>query len=326
MKVLVAGHSCVDISPRLDGHPPRLEPGILYPVGELDIRLGGSVANTGGSLAQLGVETELVTALGHDHLGLLGRSLFAEIGASVQVLDCELSTSYSIITEHSDHDRTIWQYEGSNESFDPRQIDLRAARPDLLHIGYPSLLPVLCRDHEALAETFRTAHQLGIVTSLDLAHVAEGSLASSVDWASWFQATLPHTDICSPSWDDVSSATGTKHPASREALQDAARQLIDQGAAVAQISAGKLGFVLRTGPASRFASAGHGLARIADQWADRELWFDAEHIPAPATTLGAGDRLTAGLLHAITKQMPPEQAGAHAAKIVGRHLRQEPLA
>ena len=62
MAIAVAGHLCVDITPRLDGHDPGLEPGVLYAVGPLRQQIGGSVANTGGTLTRLG-EAQMDEAL-----------------------------------------------------------------------------------------------------------------------------------------------------------------------------------------------------------------------------------------------------------------------
>lgn len=323
MKVLVAGHACIDIIPVLETSP-GMAPGLLYPVGPLQFRVGGSAPNTSGTLHALGADVELALAMGDDELGRICRSQLDARGQRVHWIHSELSSSYSIVVEHGHHDRTFWQHEGSNASFDPRLLDLDAIAPAICHLGYPSLLPLTCTEPSAMAEAFAEAKRRGITTSLDLAHVGDGSVAATVDWHAWFARTLPHVDVMSPSWDDVSSALGHHEEASPEALERVAGDLLDGGVAVVSLSAGALGFVLRTASASRLRQAGAALSDRADVWADQTLWFPAERVESPATTVGAGDALTGGLLHAITLGLAPEDAGRHARDVVGRHLRQVP--
>ncbi|WP_158600604.1 carbohydrate kinase family protein [Tessaracoccus antarcticus] len=325
MLVLVAGHCCMDITPELGDRRPGLEPGILYPAGPLRFKVGGSGPNTSGTLLALGADTELAVTMGEDELGQICRTQLAARGGRVRMVDSPLSSSYSIVVEHGQHDRTFWQHEGSNATFDPRQIDLDSSAPGVLHIGYPSLLPLTCEQPNAMAETFAAAKQRGITTSLDLAHVGEGSVASKVDWRAWFALTLPFVDVCTPSWDDVTSALHNHSEPTREKLEQAAEELLAWGVAVVSLSAGSLGFALHTGSAERLREAGMALSGHADAWADQQLWFPADRSENPVTTVGAGDSLTAGLLHAIINGMTPMEAGMHARTVVGRHLRQIPL-
>lgn len=323
--VLVAGHCCVDITPDLGDERPGLEPGILYPVGPLRFTVGGSGPNTSGTLLALGADVELAVTMGEDELGQICRAQLDARGGKLRMLNSPLPSSYSIVVEHGQHDRTFWQHEGSNATFDPRDIDLDTPRPGILHLGYPSLLPLTCTEPSAMAEAFGAAQGRDITTSLDLAHVGDGSLASGVDWPTWFEQTLPFVDVCSPSWDDMTSALGGHEPPTRELLAEVADRLLGWGVAVVSLSAGSLGFVLHTGSVDRLKNAGVALAGLAESWADQRLWFPATPLDNPSTTVGAGDSLTGGLLHAILEGMPPEEAGLHAGEIVGRHLRQLPL-
>lgn len=324
MAIAVAGHLCVDITPRLDGHDPGLEPGVLYAVGPLRQQIGGSVANTGGTLTRLGHDVRLHACVGDDELGGVCRRQLAERVRTLDLTTTSLGTSYSIVIEHPRHDRTFWQYEGANADFDPRGLEL-AEDVNVLHVGYPSLVPSLCADPDLLADAFRDARSRGIVTSLDLAHVADGSVASRVDWLDWFARTVAWTDIWSPSWDDVSSALGLTGEATPERLEETAAEMLSWGAAVVSLSAGTGGFILRTADADRIARAGEAVASLGAEWADRSIWFPAETVESPETTVGAGDALTAGLLDAIVRGLDPQAAGEHARAVVGRHLRGEAL-
>ncbi|MGV8847198.1 carbohydrate kinase family protein [Tessaracoccus sp.] len=325
MLVLVAGHCCVDITPELGDRRPGLEPGILYPVGPLRFKVGGSGPNTSGTLIALGADVELAVTMGDDELGQICRRQLAARGGTLRIDDSPESSSYSIVIEHGQHDRTFWQHEGSNASFDPRQVDLDSSPPGVLHLGYPSLLPLTCHQPTVMAEAFSAAKQRNITTSLDLAHVGVGSVASGVDWRAWFDLTLPFVDVCSPSWDDITSALGNHSEPTREKLHHTADELLSQGAAVVALSAGSLGFVLHTGSGERLRDAGVALSGQAAPWADQKLWFPGERWDNPVTTVGAGDSLTGGLLHAIINGMTPQDAGFHARTVVGRHLRQVPL-
>lgn len=322
MMVLVAGHCCVDITPELHDLGPGLQPGLLYPVGPLQFKVGGSAPNTSGTLIALGADVELAVSMGEDELGQICRAQLTARGGRLRMLDSPLPSSYSIVIEHGQHDRTFWQYEGSNATFDPRLVDLDSSSPGILHLGYPSLLPVSCAEPTAFADAFNSAKQRHMTTSLDLAHVARGSMASAVDWRRWFELTLPFVDICSPSWDDVTSAVGHSLSPTRERLEQQADELLDWGAAVVSLSAGSLGFVLHTASADRLEESGIALRDMAEAWADKRLWFPGERFDNPTTTVGAGDALTGGLLHAVVEGLSPLEAGMHARSVVGRHLRQ----
>lgn len=326
MTITTAGHVCVDLTPSLKGHSPGMEPGILYAVGALGQQLGGSVANTGGTLSRLGAKVEAQATVGDDELGdlcqrLLGRAI---AGATQLATSTSLGTSYSIVIEHGGHDRTFWQYEGANAEFDPRTVEV-GSDTEVFHVGYPSLLPRLCRDSAALAEAFEASRARGITTSLDQAHVADGSVASQTDWRTWFARTIPHTDVWSPSWDDMTSALQLTERPTRETMTALATEMLQWGAAVVQLSAGCSGFVLATAGAERLARAGRVVAPLADIWANQVRWFPAERIESPKTTVGAGDALTAGLLRALQLGYEPGQAGEFARAVVGRHLRGQSL-
>ena len=133
MKVLVAGHCCIDITPELPGTSPGMEPGILYSVGPLKFKVGGSAPNSSGTLQALGADVEVAVTMGDDELGHICWQQLDDRGAVLHWTTSPFASSYSIVVEHGSHDRTFWQHEGSNASFDPRELDLDGIAPDLLH-------------------------------------------------------------------------------------------------------------------------------------------------------------------------------------------------
>src|SRR4249919_178987 len=114
-RVAVAGHLCLDLTPRLDGGE-HIDPGHLFEVGPLSVRLGGSVANTGGVLVDLGIPVDVVATVGDDDLGVLLRRLVAERTGMTPLLR-EVrggASSYSLVFEAPGVDRTFWHHVGSN--------------------------------------------------------------------------------------------------------------------------------------------------------------------------------------------------------------------
>lgn len=323
LRALVAGHVCIDLIPQLAGPVDDLAPGGLAEVGPLTLRPGGCVSNTGRDLLALGAPARLVADVGDDELGrVLCRMLAAEAGPAVALRAVPgQSTSYSVVVQPPGGDRVFWHHVGANASFDGDGIDLAAG--DLLHVGYPPLLPALAADGGAgLRALLARARGCGLTTSVDLVVVDRDSDAGRQDWDTILRNTLPLADVFTPSIDDLASALGRDFATSPEALSRLAGQLIGNGAAIVALTAGPDGLLLRTAALGRLRSGGPVLAALPASWADRELWVP----PLPVTvvnTIGAGDAATAGLLYGLLAGFDPVDAaltaaGAAAVKVSGR--------
>lgn len=310
--IAVAGHVCLDITPRL-GVTTVLEPGRLFDVGPLAISLGGSVANTGRALVDLGTSVTPFASVGDDDFGRillakLNEQRFTEPKLSISP---NLSTSYSLVFEKPGTDRTFWHHTGANDEFDGSHVDIEGR--DLLHVGYPPLLPgVVVDGGRPLHVLLRRARAAGATTSLDFAVVDPNSPVGSCDWADIFARVLPECDIASPSLDDLTSALRIDEPYSPELVERLANRMLSDGVAVAAISAGRHGLHVRTASAARLRAGGSLLAPLADMWADRSVTLPSVLAENPVTTNGAGDASTAGLLYAITRRATLEQAMALA--------------
>jgi sugar/nucleoside kinase (ribokinase family) len=312
---LVAGHVCVDLAPRL-ATLPRSAPGALEEVGPLAVSAGGCVSNTGSALAALGTSVQVVADAGDDPLGRVLVELLAARGVGtdrVRLLPGR-STSYTIVVQPDGHDRSFWHHVGANAGFDGAAVDLAGA--DLLHVGYPSLLPALVADGGAgLHALLARARAAGLTTSLDLA-VLDPTAAARDDWPALLRRVLPLVDVLTPSVDDVRSALG---PAGGDDPRDQARRLVDLGAAVVMVTAGSAGARLCTSGPDRLGAGGDLLAARAAGWGDVELGAPAPQVPV-RTTLGTGDAASAGLLHGLLDGRGPAESLELAMATAGRVL------
>jgi len=311
--IAVAGHLCLDITPLLIG-TARLDPGQLVEVGPLSISLGGCVANTGRTLADLGASVTPFATVGDDDLGkVLLTKLDAEGFATPRLtVSPQSTTSYSVVIEAPGVDRTFWHHTGANDEFDGTSVQLGGH--DLLHVGYPTLLPGLVADGGGpLRALLARARDAGITTSLDLAVVDRSAAVGALDWHGILESAFAQCDIASPSLDDLTSALRIEEPYSPELVDRLADRMLEQGVAVVVISAGRHGLRLKTGSAARLHSGGAILAPLADSWADRTLTVLPSRVDEGITTNGAGDASTAGLLFALTRGATPELAAALAS-------------
>jgi len=320
-EVLVAGHVCVDLSPTFSG-AARIEPGALFSVGALGMRVGGSIANTGEMLSKLGVSVRAHGLVGDDDLGRIARRGLDEVGGiDVDLVIAEdYATSYSIVIQPPGQDRTFWHHTGANDAFDGTTVDARDSR--LVHLGYPPLLPGTVVDEGApLVTMLERVRAEGATTSLDLAVVDPASDAGRVDWDRFFDAVMPHVDILTPSIDDLSSALRV---GARDGLAaELADRMIERGAGIVAISEGERGLLVRSGSAERLARGGPVLAALGEEWADVQIRAAPVPIRKMSTTNGAGDAATAGLLAALLRGADPTSSAAAAVQAAANWIGSE---
>src|SRR5215208_1183211 len=319
--VVVAGHVCVDLIPEVPARAATV-PGSLVEVGPLSLSAGGCVANTGGDLAALGADVEVVADAGDDELGAVLLALLRARGTRTEQVRLRggRTTSYSLVFEGEGQDRSIWHHVGANAQWDGTAVDLTGAR--LLHVGYPSLLPALIADGgrplEALLARARAA---GITTSLDLAVIDPASAAAREDWPALLGRVLPLVDVFSPSVDDVRTALRRDQGAE---LRDMARMLLALGPAIVLLTAGPAGLQLSTGDAPRLGAAG-GVLEGRAGWSGREHFVPPPRVEV-RTTLGAGDAATAGLLFGLVEGLDPRGTLDLAARTAAARVAGAPLA
>jgi sugar/nucleoside kinase (ribokinase family) len=311
--VLVAGHLCIDITPELTD-VPELVPGQLYEIGSAQLTLGGCVANTGLALAAAGVPTRVCSRVGNDPLGEIARRLLAEHGMDLEdVTTTTAATSYSIVLQLPDHDRTFWHHPGANTVFTGREVDLDGV--DILHLGYPPLLPALLADDAApLLDLLKEARSRQITTSLDLAVVDPRSSVAEVDWRRIFARIMPYVDIATPSIDDLTSALAITRSPDDDLVEECARRLVGDGCAVAVVSAGARGAYAVGADPDRLAAAGAALSSVRSTWSSTAEWVAAAEPRLVASTTGAGDAASAGLLYGLAQGTGIRRATRLAAR------------
>jgi sugar/nucleoside kinase (ribokinase family) len=318
--VLVAGHLCIDITPELTG-VPGLVPGQLYEIGSAQLTLGGCVANTGLALAAAGVPTRVCGRVGNDPLGQIVRRLLAELGVDLKdvTTTAGAATSYTIVLQPPDHDRTFWHHPGANASFTGREVNLDGV--DILHLGYPPLLPALLDDDAAsLHNLLKEARSRQITTSLDLAVVDPGSRAAEVDWRRVFARIMPYVDIATPSLDDLTSALAIARTTDDDLVEECAHRLVDAGCAIAVVSAGARGAYAVSAGADRLAVAGPALSSVRSTWSSTAEWVPAAAPRLIASTTGAGDAATAGLLYGLAQGTGIRRATRLAARFAAANI------
>ncbi len=316
-KISVAGLVCVDLRPELD-ESARFAPGRLIEIGGLSMQIGGMVGNTGQDLLDLGAPLRLECGVGEDELGQYVRDSLHARGADIGGIRSVpgAGTSYSLILEPRGVDRTIWHSIGANAKFDGSEVDIEGV--DILHIGYPALLPALIgHDAAPLHSVLTRARAAGVTTSVDLSYVDTASAAAALDWHALLPLIAGQTDVITPSLDDLTSALRIDETFSADLIERMLTYLLDGGVAVAAISAGEHGLFLRTAGAERLRHAGRALAQQADHWADQDLHLPSVWRDTPVTTNGAGDASSAGLLFGIAAGFGPHKSARLAAACSG---------
>jgi sugar/nucleoside kinase (ribokinase family) len=227
------------------------------------------------------------------------------------------TTSYSVVFDPPEADRSFWHHLGTNTSFDGTRIDL--SDTDLAHLGYPTALPRWYSDRgERLFDLLGQARGKRVTTSVDMSTIDPGSEAATTDWPALLARTLPRVDVFTPSVDDLTAALGPVAEGPGPTAPELARLAVDLGAAVVLLTDGPRGMYLFTGGADRLADAGRCFVGRAD-WADQELFVPADAVPVARTT-GAGDAAAAGLIYGILTDAGPKTAlrcaAAAAAAVV----------
>ena len=316
--VVVAGHICLDLTPRLERVPP-VEPGSAVQIGELSMEPGGAVGNTTRALAEEGVAVSAVAHVGEDELGRILCTGLERAGVDPGSLRVQrgAQTGYTLVIEASSDERSFWHSPGANRSFDPARVNPAGA--PLLHLGYPSLLPALADAPGSLSAWLARHKARGTTIALDLTAHRPQRPSHERAWASTVLDAAEHVDVFCASEADL-AASGFVEPATPVDPERIAAQLLDRGAAVVLLKRGSQGLHLRTASRARLARAGAALAPHAAAWSDAAVAVAPPPLAGPLRTNGAGDWAVGGLLAAIVRGSDPQAAAVAATDAARRRV------
>ena len=327
--VIVAGHICFDVIPRLLGAGEdffkAFKPGKLIDIGEAAVSTGGPVSNTGIGLLKLGAKTSLMGKVGTDFFGRAILEKLREIGLdkSMTVVEGE-HTSYTLAITPPKIDRIFLHCRGTNNTFGFEDVNYDiVAKTKVFHFGYPPLMKRIYEHNGAeLTRIFQRAKEAGATTSLDMALPDPSSPAGKEDWDQALRNTLPFVDLYLPSGEetlfmlDRKTFTARRAEAGRrdvldclhyEDLAAVAAKVLAYGAKVVVLKCGHLGMYVRTAPLKALQDFGAWPPRSLEHWADRELWEPAFHVENVASATGSGDSAIAGFLAAYVRGLSLEQ-------------------
>jgi sugar/nucleoside kinase (ribokinase family) len=266
----------------IDSLPER---GKLQRVERMELHTGGCAANTGISLAKLGVKTAVVGKVGTDGFGDFMVRRLAENGIEYRGVarDTEAATAATMVLVHSDGERSFLHYYGANATLRQPDVDMALVNQSkVVHIAGAFLMPSL--DGEPSARILEEAREAGVVTSLDTAWDVTGS------WIEKIGVCLPYVDYFLPSFEEARMlANGRDDP------EEIARVLLDAGVKVVGLKMGERGAYIRNA-------------------AGQEITVPAIQVDA-IDALGAGDAFVAGFLTGIVHDWDMERCARFATAV-----------
>ncbi|MDQ3440822.1 MAG: carbohydrate kinase family protein [Planctomycetota bacterium] len=260
--------------------PPA--PGGLAVLDTLELTTGGNVCNTGVAMAKLGMKVAVAGLVGNDVLGVAITDRLRQAGLDVACVfaDDRAQTSATVVAVEPGGERVFFHTPGVTKLLDAavfRRCIPTFAACAVVQVGYFGLLPALTPElPNVLAELKRAAPNTKI--ALDTVNPpADGSLLWPI---------LPYLDLFAPSRTEAQALTGESTP---HKMVAALRERMGDGLIGIKLDAE--GCYLDDGQVSATIPA---------------------YKITPVDTTGAGDTWFGGLLTALAKNMPLEQAGKFA--------------
>jgi sugar/nucleoside kinase (ribokinase family) len=327
-RIMVAGHICLDIAPRFrpesaGGIEEILVPGKLVNIHEAVLCTGGTVSNTGLSLAKLGADVVLNGKVGNDQFGRIIKECVGTQRASAFKTVEHQNTSYTVILAIPGVDRIFLHNPGTNDTFGADDIDYDAARSCMLfHFGYPPLMKrMFANDGAELIDMFRRVHSMGVTTSLDMSLPDPASESGKANWQKILKDLLPYVDIFLPSIEEVafmldrelfnkrkaeSGGRDAVHAYRTADYQRLSDMLLDMGVKMAAMKSGIRGYYLRT--SDKIADCGKAAPKDNKSWRGRELWCASFKATQFGSATGAGDATIAGFIAGLVAGFGPEKS------------------
>jgi len=243
-----------------------------------ELNIGGCASNTGVVLRKLGTEVSIMGKVGNDNLGsfVINRLKQERLDVEGIKISRDKTTSGTIVLIHSDGERSFIHSTGANGDLKLEDIDFNRMKDfPLLHIAGTFLMPGF--DGKPLAETFRRAKSLGLITCFDTAWDSTGR------WMELVEESLPYVDYFLPSIEEAKMITGKESP------EDIAAFLMEKGVKNVGLKMGKDGSFICSEKKEIFR-------------------FKALDIDVVDTT-GCGDAFAAGFIAGIIRGFTFEKCG-----------------
>ncbi|MDE7353740.1 MAG: carbohydrate kinase family protein [Acetatifactor sp.] len=339
-KAIVAGHICLDITPKFPGEKQSdlsqlLRPGKLVQMKEADIHTGGAVANTGLAMKLLGADVSLMGKIGTDAFGNIVCNILEKYGVAGGMIRMDQEfTSYSVVLAAPGIDRIFLHNSGANDTFCANDISEDALQEAaLFHFGYPPLMQcIYANDGAELVKLFQKVKYAGCATSLDMAFPDADSEAGRVDWKKILGKVLPVTDFFFPSVEELCYMLDRprfmqwqKRAAGRDITEildvdkdvtPLADVCMAYGAKVLVIKCGASGMYYRTADESMLSGIGKRAELDVAAWKAKD-GFEKSYVPERILSgTGAGDTSIAAFLTAMLEGESVEQC-MHMAAAAG---------
>ncbi|GAB4457288.1 MAG: sugar kinase [Armatimonadaceae bacterium] len=193
----------------IDRLPAR---GTLELIERIELHIGGCAANTGASLAKLGIPVAVLGKVGADGFGEYLLHALRQVGADVRGVRqaTDVPTAATIVTVHQDAERSFLHVAGANAAFTADDVDWEAVgSARLFHVAGLQLMTAF--EGNGVAQALKEARQRGMTTTLDTVMNPR-----SAGWAGLAPA-LPYLDWALPSHEEAIQLTGAHDPAEQAA-------------------------------------------------------------------------------------------------------------
>ncbi len=279
---MVLGDVMTDVITRMSGPLAR---GSDTPAA-IELRPGGSAANTAAWLGHIGVPAVMIACIGDDALGRDAARALAEQGVTPALAVSGAAPSGAcVVLVDRDGERTMLPDAGANAALAPEDLPAGAFRPGgHLHVsGYALLRP---GSRPAAVAALDAARGAGMTVSVDPASAAPLAALG----AEAFRDLVRGVGLMVVTLDEAEVLCGTRNPGrvAADLLRDHAEVVVKRGTAGAEWHGG--------GGRSAHAPAAAPSAPVLD-------------------TTGAGDAFMAGLLAARRAGEPPARALGRACAL-----------
>lgn len=203
---------------------------------------GGAPANVAVAARKLGVETAFIGCVGNDPFGeILKRTLerYGVDDSALQTTD-QADTTLAVVTvdPHGERSFAFCRKPGADTQIDRERALEAVSHTDILHFGSVSLAAEACRD--TIISAVRRAKENGALITYDPNYRAS-LWNSEAEAIAIMRSVLPFCDIVKISEEETLLLTG------REAPEEAAEVLMEQGVTLAIVTLGANGAYWRYG-------------------------------------------------------------------------------